>query len=1719
MHPWAPSSARRRACALIVVWISWFMAAQGELSELCPKDGGFTDVSVNKTLSCPSFLERMLNGTRFLSEESGVTDTHIGHASRTMEVYQDRITVSVGNVTRNGGLNVSTGLLVSKPLQSGHHGCPELECLMELNTHSEKPDRYVVAAHTFFEDLVIWAEEDIEGIEDAQLFVARLSSEANLCQVGDINKTRLRCAHVEPEIVVNSDESDERTPKILVLCSSKVDSNSSTFSLYEVANEETTRMPMPSREEVHLVPRLLSVSAELEFISQQASIVYAKTSSYHSGTYPPVPLIGTEMPNCSEASSCPSISTSNRYMVLAYDGTGEILYKFIDNADETFSQWRTLHEIDYTIQSLSSRQIAVPHIDDPNAVEEVTVFSFLHSYIPSMNFAYHSITSEYGFTGGPCSHASEDWETDIPLEEDWSILPAGDTFVLPIGNVKAVEGDDSSCVEVAHGVISPGYHLSVEFVDVCFFRPKEDPVPLSVCGQAECPFFGEHFLEESELPLTLRYCPCERRSRELTFASGTSKRVLWDGEKCTCQNNGELSSLHVVTDFDGNRRLLVTAWNIFSSSSGHRIENALLLSTPIEDALSSSSCVVAESWRKLNTSGKIVAQTSTKQELVYLIRSEATSKVALEVVNFAAILGVQEGLTVDPEMHILFEDCQDIGNEIVLDDEGNPSFLCVTDGFVGIMVANRTWLKVTEAASDPSLAERYSLSYVDGYVVHYSDEDTLVTKYVAMDGGDEKRITDFWASSSAQQHVVISAVNGASDESLVPPNPLMSVHTQLGHVSYSRLHLSYLKLNGNSKSIAGNVDYSLRFPYSRTGEYVPHGDSFVSVVPDEEDIRDDMGCHLVAHGILSSTGSSLDLVRTCWGISALDSCQLPTPTPTTTATPTSTSTQTVTATASVSATLSPTSSVSSTSSPSNTPTTTASNTVTPSLTSSVTGTPSVTASNTGTPSFTSSQTSTPSNTPSHTGSPSMTPSPSMTLWVPQPEDVNSAVNVTSSGPQDPLACDDDSVSLIQYFNGCNMETVSLAGDGNMRVVPGNNDSCKDVSKCWSGDASLKFAALSTDSQLLVVTAESIFVIRMEFPNPNCTILHSYNNSEVLLGGVRGEHVGLIRRVEGKLFFDSYLVDLGLTQMSNLTSYSTETNRQVKSLAVTADVAVIFHTSNAELVFFESRRHVQSVDYAPRVNPIKDGDIVKEIPGDFVSPVFLKATFSEHTLQLQILSIARNSDIYRIEALLFGSQRKRVVTPEVPDNLQSHNLSDIHVLRSRCSENSRQLSEDESFEAVLVFEDKNSTYSMYNLVLQLYIPSAIVPIAWSLAPAAAARDGSNGEDRKSETSSGESSQLQQLFGAYGIPTIIGVLALALMLYIGVKRRKNRQIQQANEDPFLAYAQAMGFGDETTPKAKGGASSTTKGRVVVAQGGKAEHVSEAFEHGGQTVDQLGIEVRGVNTPESYQVKGIEGPDGQFATAHVNPLVPQTGKASVQNNSGDRDQIGSAFTLQQRKINTVNVDGARRLSSLQVGVGANPMQAAHVSSYGAEKPQLEFVQLGTNNSPPANKVRVVSVGAPTLSRASRKAGQSPTIRLALASKVDTSSMGTVDRSILKLRQWKAKIMGELPPMVEVQVDGEDESEGKTEIHRPAGRRQSYMNRLKFAQMKGGVRSELSQEAGKHSESKRTMLVRHQSRRKEFAPALPSSADIENPLHATATIKAVRTKKHNRPPERKRR
>ena len=208
--------------------------------------------------------------------------------------------------------------------------------------------------------------------------------------------------------------------------------------------------------------------------------------------------------------------------------------------------------------------------------------------------------------------------------------------------------------------------------------------------------------------------------------------------------------------------------------------------------------------------------------------------------------------------------------------------------------------------------------------------------------------------------------------------------------------------------------------------------------------------------------------------------------------------------------------------------------------------------------------------------------------------------------------------------------------------------------------------------------------------------------------------------------------------------------------------------------------------------------------------------------------------------------------------------------------------------------------------------------------------------------------------------------------------------------------------------------------------------------------------------------------------------------ENNDNSSVKVGDCNLPQKHHIEPQR----RRLSRFAInGVSINPLTSAAVTRTdifnGATPSNIEIMDCSSlNGSNESSGIKVVSVKAPDLGIASTRS--SSMLRLAKIEDIDTSQMKLVDRTVLKLRKWKASLLAEAPPLVEVHARRRHTTGSNQEA-----RREAFAQRLAFANKQGGDRSVIDREVRSHSQSTREMISQRRRKKKEFQ-AVPQGAIV---------------------------
>lgn len=189
-------------------------------------------------------------------------------------------------------------------------------------------------------------------------------------------------------------------------------------------------------------------------------------------------------------------------------------------------------------------------------------------------------------------------------------------------------------------------------------------------------------------------------------------------------------------------------------------------------------------------------------------------------------------------------------------------------------------------------------------------------------------------------------------------------------------------------------------------------------------------------------------------------------------------------------------------------------------------------------------------------------------------------------------------------------------------------------------------------------------------------------------------------------------------------------------------------------------------------------------------------------------------------------------------------------------------------------------------------------------------------------------------------------------------------------------------------------------------------------------------------------------QFTDAEVYAI-----HLGVKNNKSARNESDHINVNGQKAIHSIDAD-------LEAPIADNPMvkfpsiqhgnvhyQRSTVRQHDTQSaPNMEtsripfkFIDMQSVDHLNLAKVKILSPRQPDLKRISKNsscADTEPKLHIARLRDIDTSAMATIDRTIIKLRQWKARLLAEPPPVVA--IASLDSTHEPTVTHKPYSEQQ---------------------------------------------------------------------------------
>eukprot|EP01138_Halocafeteria_seosinensis_P012804 gb/GECG01013080.1/.p1 GENE.gb/GECG01013080.1/~~gb/GECG01013080.1/.p1 ORF type:complete len:751 (+),score=80.97 gb/GECG01013080.1/:1-2253(+) len=390
-------------------------------------------------------------------------------------------------------------------------------------------------------------------------------------------------------------------------------------------------------------------------------------------------------------------------------------------------------------------------------------------------------------------------------------------------------------------------------------------------------------------------------------------------------------------------------------------------------------------------------------------------------------------------------------------------------------------------------------------------------------------------------------------------------------------------------------------------------------------------------------------------------------------------------------------------------------------------------------------------------------------------------------------------------------------------------------------------------------------------------------------------------------------------------------------------------------------------------------------------------------------------------------------------------------------------------------------------------SATISSTSSLGAVAGAESLSSGSSRSSGS---RISSALRIF----VPATLAVALAMLIMYLGYRRRRNEAEAKASSDPRAMYATQLGIPLESFKLMSS----------LEAGSGTLGHTSSVQPQGASLIAEKGHKQSMRQHPEGSQVYATD-PVGEMKLAHINPLASgaQKSRAEQTESKSTKQIVADRFALKVGKTDRRNIK-SYGVSGIQSGTESAVFSVGSMVAGAEGKVQNEarvvLVDPRAQSCTSSGSVRIVSTKAPKLECGQKNSSGAGKARLqvAVAADVDTTQLRRLDRARLKLRHWKARLLAEPPPLVQVETgatmtsakDAEDTC--KWPAHRSASGNyastpsfsDAHIRRLEFSSSRPGASSlggGLSRETKQHHQSQ--LRLEDAPLKKHFAPQIPRS------------------------------
>eukprot|EP01138_Halocafeteria_seosinensis_P009059 gb/GECG01009259.1/.p1 GENE.gb/GECG01009259.1/~~gb/GECG01009259.1/.p1 ORF type:complete len:1219 (+),score=131.50 gb/GECG01009259.1/:1-3657(+) len=308
-------------------------------------------------------------------------------------------------------------------------------------------------------------------------------------------------------------------------------------------------------------------------------------------------------------------------------------------------------------------------------------------------------------------------------------------------------------------------------------------------------------------------------------------------------------------------------------------------------------------------------------------------------------------------------------------------------------------------------------------------------------------------------------------------------------------------------------------------------------------------------------------------------------------------------------------------------------------------------------------------------------------------------------------------------------------------------------------------------------------------------------------------------------------------------------------------------------------------------------------------------------------------------------------------------------------------------------------------------------------------------------------------ASGIISVKYVLPLGftalLLISIGVVayiRRRNVDRSRQFDDPLDIYATGMEIPMQVL---RVGSSRENAALGYRSHARRSDSVQHAEEH---TIGRTGLDNEG-------KVVSVTPTPAEKSSS------PQIYRDS-RNPIDEQHKATRSLTCERQDVETCGL-----------ACGVNPLVRAASRFQSTQVSVLEFSEKA---SPKQDSIKIVSTKAPNVREAVRRNGKR-TVKFASISNIEAGELRVTERAVLSLRQWKARLLAEPPPLVEIetQIGKKPDETAQTSASSPSD---LELSQYQYARPEEKTaRGDISKEA-KNEQSRNKFQTK-----KEFGQTLP--------------------------------